>query len=166
MSKYKVFNKQKAQPKSLLYSGNVPYTMKLTRQPAIVALIAGFRMEAYFSAIKSLWNSSMIYNKILFIYGKLFHNYGIKWYKWWLLDSLCLTKTSLHYSCCSLSFLSCFSSARANCFVEKARLGAPCWILRGDSVRSTGHRPGRVESSVEVVLCRNGALVLRILIHV
>lgn len=50
----KVFNKQKAQPKCLLYSGNVPYTMKLTRQPAIVALIAGFRMEAYFFAIKSL----------------------------------------------------------------------------------------------------------------
>lgn len=103
MSKYKVFNKQKTQPESLLHSGNVPYTIKLTRQSAIVALIAGFRMEAYFSVIKTLWIWSMIYNKILFFHGKLFCNNGIKWYKWWLLDSLCSPKASLYYSWCSLS---------------------------------------------------------------
>lgn len=54
MSKFKAFNKQKTQPESLLYSGNIPYTIKLTRQRAIVALIAGFRMEAYFSVIQAL----------------------------------------------------------------------------------------------------------------
>lgn len=76
MSKYKVFNKQKTQPESLLYSGNVPYTIKLTRQSAIVALIAGFRMEAYFSVIKTL-NLKYDLHKIFFC-GKLSHNKRMK----------------------------------------------------------------------------------------
>lgn len=54
MSVYKVFNKQKTQPESLQYSENVPDTIKLTRQSAIVALIATFRREVYFSVIKTV----------------------------------------------------------------------------------------------------------------
>ena len=49
----KVFHKQETQPGSLPYSGNVPYTLKLTRQSAIAALIAAFGVEEYFYVIKT-----------------------------------------------------------------------------------------------------------------
>lgn len=59
-----LINKRHSQ-KCLLYSGNVPSTRKLTRQSAIVALIAGFRMQAYFSVIKTP-NLKYDLHKILF----------------------------------------------------------------------------------------------------
>lgn len=106
MSKYKVFNKQKTQPKSLLYSGNVPYTIKLTRQRVIVALIAGFRMEAYFSVIKTL-NLTYDLHKILFfmVNCSIRDSSGVRDGYWKI---FALQKASFHYSCYSayLFFLS------------------------------------------------------------